>query len=252
MQEVFREHRTYWQNSCRRPSDGHQCCVASKTRSSNSPSNMPGSVADCNLPGDHPAGIIPWTWRLASHPARQMGNHSVRSRLSLGSPAPHGIRCLRGGRGHIAPPIRKNLAQPFWMNLAAAGTAGLTAQVEQKMLVPGQTQDDGEPALGSVRHLHRADDHIIEPAGSELWLDVRVHTAHVDQPIARDFLREEQQKCRAYGQTQGYALNRLDQGMIPVVLEQHGRTAPVAQAIFQRLLKAQSSLGTPLPAYCSE
>ena len=33
------------------------------------------------------------------------------------------------------------------------------------------------------------------------WIDVRIHTAHVDQPIGRDLLREELQKRRAYGQT---------------------------------------------------
>ena len=108
-------------------------------------------------------------------------------------------------------------------------------QIEQKMLIPGQTQEDGEPAPGSVRPLHRTDVHIIEPAGTELWIDVRIHTAHVDQPIGRDLLREEHQKCRAYGQ-HGFDLNRLDHGMIPVVLEQHGRTAPGAQALFQRLM----------------
>ena len=116
-----------------------------------------------------------------------------------------------------------------------ARQAGLAAQIEQKMLIPGQTQEDGEPAPGSVRPLHRADVHIIEPAGTEIWIDVRIHMAHVDQPISRDLLREEQQKCRTYGQ-QGFDTNKLDQGMVPVVLEQHGRTAPGAQALFQRLL----------------
>ena len=119
--------------------------------------------------------------------------------------------------------------------------AGLTAQVEQKMLIPRQTQEDGEPPPGSVRPLRRAGVHIIEPAGTEIWIDVRIHTAHVDQPIGRDLLREEQQKCRAYGQ-QGYDINKLDQGMIPVVLEQHGRTAPGAQAFFQRIMHHRTTL----------
>ena len=42
-------------------------------------------------------------------------------------------------------------------------------------LIEGQTQEDGTPAPGSVRLLHRADVHIIEPEGSEVWLDVRIH-----------------------------------------------------------------------------
>ena len=89
-----------------------------------------------------------------------------------------------------------------------------------------QTQEDSEPAPGSVRPLHRADVHSIEPTGSETWIDVRIHTAHVDQPIGRNLLRQEQQNCRAYGQTSGYDINRLDQGVIPAG----------AQALFQRLL----------------
>ena len=80
-----------------------------------------------------------------------------------------------------------------------AREAGLTAQIEQNMLIPGQTQEDGEPAPGSVRPLHRADVHIVEPMGSEIWIDVRVHTAHVDQPIGQELLREEHQKCRPIG-----------------------------------------------------
>ena len=32
-----------------------------------------------------------------------------------------------------------------------ARQAGLTAQIEQNMFVPGQTLDDGQPAPGSVR-----------------------------------------------------------------------------------------------------
>ena len=59
---------------------------------------------------------------------------------------------------------------PWWPS-----QAGLTAQAEQNMFVPGETLDDGEPAPGSVRPIHRADLHIIEPAGSELWLG-RAHS----------------------------------------------------------------------------
>ena len=103
---------------------------------------------------------------------------------------------------------------------------GLTAQIEQNMMVQGQALEGGEPAPGSVRPINRADVHIIEPSGSELWLDVRIHTVAPGLPIARELLREEQTKCRAYGQRHGYDLNQVDPGMIPVVLEQYVRTAP--------------------------
>ena len=215
----------------------------------------------CNLLGDNPA-------RPASHHGHGDWLHTLPGRWEttlldpvfrwglqhrLGFPAPGaGQKCGRtpqGGKpcnailddfGRHAGLCNKGLYTRRHDQVRdhiakVARQAGLTAQIEQKMLIPGQTQEDGEPAPGSVRPLHRADVHIIEPAGSEIWIDVRIHTAHVDQPIGRDLLREEHTKCRAYGQ-QGFDLNRLEQGMVPVVLEQHGRTAPGAQALFQRLL----------------
>ena len=114
----------------------------------------------------------------------------------------------------------------------------------------------GTTCAADVHHARhatlRADVHIIEPAGSEIWIDVRIHTAHADQSIGRELLREEHQKCRGYGQ-HGYDINRLEQGMIPVVLEQHGRTAPGAQALFQRLLhhRTQALVRQGLAAYSS-
>ena len=55
--------------------------------------------------------------------------------------------------------------------------------------------------------------------------------------MAKELLREELTKCRAYGQRNGYNLQALDRGMTPVVLEQFGRTAPGAQAkIFNRII----------------
>ena len=51
-----------------------------------------------------------------------------------------------------------------------ARQAGMTATAEQAMLIPDQIREDGQPAPGSVRPIHRADVHIIEPQGSELWL----------------------------------------------------------------------------------
>ena len=104
------------------------------------------------------------------------------------------------------------------------------------MLIPDQLQEDGQPAPGSVRPIHRADVHIIEPQGSELWLDVKIHTVNPDLTVAKELLREELTKCRAYGQREGFNLQALDKGMTPVVLEQFGRTAPGAQAIFNRII----------------
>ena len=91
-------------------------------------------------------------------------------------------------------------------------------------------------SLGSVRPIHRADVHIIEPQGSELWLDVKTHTVNTDHEVAKELLREEMTKCRAYGQRDGFNLQALDKGMTRVVMEQFGRTAPGAQAIFNRII----------------
>ena len=64
--------------------------------------------------------------------------------------------------------------------------------------------------------------------GSELWLDVKIHTVAPEHSIAKELLREELTKCRAYGQRDGFNLQALEKGMTPVtvVLEQYGRTTP--------------------------
>ena len=146
-----------------------------------------------------------------------------------------------------------------------ARQAGLTASTEQAMLIPDQIQEDGQPAPGSVRPIHQADVHTIEPQGSELWSDVKIHTVGPDLTVAKELLREELTKCRAHGQKDG------DKGMTPVVLEQFGRKTPGAQAIFNRIINhrlqilvrqgipfsfakrtASSELWGPISCRCSE
>ena len=103
-------------------------------------------------------------------------------------------------------------------------------------------QPDGQPAQGSVRPIHRADVHIIEPQGSELWLDVKIHKVAPEHSVAKELLREELTMCRAYGQRDGFNLQTLEKGMTLVVLEQHGRTAPGAQTIFNRIINHRLQL----------
>ena len=141
----------------------------------------------------------------------------------------HAACCTKGLHTRRHDRIRDLIAK-------LARQAGLTATTEQAMLIPDQIQEDGQPAPGSVRPIHRADVHKIEPQGSELWLDVKIHTVNVDLDVSKELLREEMMKCRAYGQRDGYNLQALDRGMTPVVLEQFGRTAPGAQAIFNRII----------------
>ena len=101
----------------------------------------------------------------------------------------------------------------------------LTKLARQAGLTAIQIMPDGQPAPGSVRPIHRADVHIIEPQGSEFWLDVRLLTVGAELSVAKNF-SEKNTKRRAYGQREGYNLQALDKGVTPVVLEQYGRTAP--------------------------
>ena len=76
------------------------------------------------------------------------------------------------------------------MSAKLARQAGLTATTEQTTLIPNQITSDGQPAPGSVRPIHRPDVHIIEPQGSELWLDVKIHTVTQSSVLPRNFSEE--------------------------------------------------------------
>ena len=69
-----------------------------------------------------------------------------------------------------------------------ARQAGLTAATEQTMFIPDQIMPHGQPAPGSVRPIHRADVHVIEPQGSELWLGVKIHTVAPELSVAKELL----------------------------------------------------------------
>ena len=119
-------------------------------------------------------------------------------------PPPGGKQCqhILDPYGRHAPCCTKGLHTPRHDRIRdlitkLARQAGLTATTEQAMLIPDQLQEDGQLAPGSVHPIHTADVHIIEPQGSELWLDVKF--------------------------TQS-------------TLTQFGRTAPGAQAIFNRIM----------------
>ena len=90
--------------------------------------------------------------------------------------------------GHVAPKVytpNDTIASRIcWRNLP------LTATTEQTTIVPDQIMPDGQSAPGSVRPIHRADVHIIEPQGSELWLDVKIHKVAPEFSVAKELLRE--------------------------------------------------------------
>ena len=221
-----------------------------------------------NLPGDSPArpesyhGHGEWLHCLPGKFETTLLDPVFRLGMNqrLGFPAPGtGQQCGRtppGGKRcqHILDPLGRHAAcctkglhtrrhdRVRDLLTRLARQAGMTATAEQAMLIPDQIGEDGQPAPGSVRPIHRADVHIIELQGSELWLDVKIHTVGPELPVARELLREEMTKCRAYGQRDGYNLQALERGMTPVVLEQFGRTAPGAQAIFNRIINHRLQL----------
>ena len=228
-----------------------------------------------NLPGDSPAqpdsyhGHGEWLHCLPGKWETTLLDQVFRLGLSqrMGYPAPGtGQRCGRtppGGKQcqHLLDPYGRHAAcctkglhtrrhdRIRDLITKLARQAGLTATTEQAMLIPDQIQLDGQPAQGSVRPIHRADVHIIEPQGSELWLDVKIHTVAPEHSVSKELLREELTKCRAYAQKDGFNLQALEKGTTPVVLEQYGRTAPRAQAIFNCIINHRLQLlvrqGTP-------
>ena len=179
-------------------------------------------------------GPQPTTWISCPGHGKALWPNPPRGQATPTHPRPMWSRC---SMLHIR---RHDRTRDLITKLARQ--AGLTATTEQAMLIPDQIQQDGQPAPGSVRPIHRADVHIIEPQGSELWLDVKIHTVAPEHSIAKELLREELTKCRAYGQRDGFNLQALEKGMTPVVLEQYGRTAPGAQAIFNRIINHRLQL----------
>ena len=97
---------------------------------------------------------------------------------------------------------------------------------------------------GSVRPIHRADVHIIEPQGSELWLDVKIHAVGPELNVAKELLREEQTKCNGIWSKKWLQLASTGEGHDTgiLVLEQFGRTAPGAQARFNRIINHRLQL----------
>ena len=157
------------------------------------------------------------TWRVAPLFARQMETTlldpvfrlGLRQRFGYSAPGtgqrfgrtlpggkqctnildPHGRHaacCTKALHTRRHDSIRDLIAKLAWQ-------VGLTATTEQAMLIPDRIMSDGQPAPGSVRPIHRADVHIIKPAGSELWLDVKIHTVTPDLAIDKELLREEHQ-----------------------------------------------------------
>ena len=116
-----------------------------------------------------------------------------------------------------------------------ARQTGLTTTIEQAMLIPDQILPDGQPAPAASARSTEQTSIVWGPRGRNYGSMSR-STVAPELSVAKEFLREEQNKCREYGQRDGYNLQALEKGMTPIVLEQYGCAAPRAQAIFNRII----------------
>ena len=119
---------------------------------------------------------------------------------------------------------------------------------------------------GTPRRLPRqCSREILTVHSSEFWLDVRIHTVATGLQVGRELLREEQTKCRAYGQKHGYDLEQFDQGMIHALPQGHmlffndSSTTEPSSLSDKGLLPTQMpkdklarNCGPLFPAFCSE
>ena len=117
-----------------------------------------------------------------------------------------------------------------------ARQAGLTAATEQAMLILNQ--------MGSLPRPGCATHPLSQCSHHRLRAVARRQGPHAgpNLAIAKELPKEEQAKCRAYGQHHGYNPQALDRGMTTIVLEQFGRTDLGARAIFNRVIHHRPQL----------
>ena len=149
----------------------------------------------------------------------------------------HAAACARHTNRHRHDELRDHLAQ-------YARSSGITATIEQ-----------ARPADDAPRHarpMHTADVHLMDAEANTTWIDVMVTAAQPARSITDSLREAEQHKCREYGLgVPNPAV--LHQGLVPFVIEQHGRPASCAQAVADYLIakKArhmESTLGLDMVA----
>ena len=113
----------------------------------------------------------------------------------------------------------------------SARTAGITATIEQ-----------ARPADDAPRHarpMHTVDVHMMDAETDAAWVDVMITAAPSAPPITESLREAEAHKCRESGLgVPNTAL--LHQGLVPFVMEQHGRLAPCAQALADDLISERA------------
>ena len=100
--------------------------------------------------------------------------------------------------------------------------------------------------------MRTADVHLMDAEANATWIDVMVTAAQPARTITDSLREAEQHKCREYGLgVPNPAV--LHQGLVPFVIEQHGRPASCVQAVADYLIakKArhmESTLGLDMVA----
>ena len=132
----------------------------------------------------------------------------------------HAAACARHTNRHRHDELRDHLAQ-------YARSSGVTATIEQ-----------ARPADDAPRHArptHTADARLMDTEANATWIDVMVTVAQPARPLTDSLREAEQHKCREYGLgVPNPAV--LHQGLVPFVIEQHGRPASCAQAVAEYLI----------------
>ena len=136
----------------------------------------------------------------------------------------HAAACARHTNRHRHDELRDHLAQ-------YARSSGITATIEQ-----ARPADD---APRQARPMHTADVHMMDTDANTTWTDVMVMAAQPTRPIAESLREEETHKCREYwlGVPNPAVLH---QGLVPFIIEQHGRSAACAQAVADYLISKKA------------
>ena len=157
-------------------------------------------------------------------PTAPRAGHACRRALRLGQGPTrqgqldelglHAAACARHTNRHRHDELRDHIAQH-------ACTASI-ADIEQT-----------RPANDAPRHarpMRTADVRMMDAEANATWVDVMITAAQPARLITENLQEAEAHKCREYGLGVPNAA-LLHQGLVPFVMEQHGRPAPCAQAL---------------------
>ena len=193
------------------------------------------------LPGKWETTLLDPVFRLGlsqrlGYPAPGTGQRCGRTPLGvkqcqhiLDSYGRHAACCTKGLHTRRRDRIRDLLAK-------LARQAGLTATTEQAVLIPDQIQPDGQPAQAVSAPSTGQMFTFLNRRAPSSGLMSRSTQSPLNTVWPRNFSEKSSQSAGHMAIGMVSHLQTLEKGMTPVVLEQYGRTAPRAQAIFNRII----------------